>query len=281
MRIQVTLTPPESKKIIAQAVVAMDVVEQARKDGIILVGSSTTCAFILEELTHRKITQGYGCGIVTPRGTCIMQEMLDSIRRRGYAKLWVLEKGTLHEDLALDDVLKRMGAGDVFIKGANALDPQGNAGIFLGSPIGGTVGRVLGTAMAKGINIIIPVSLEKMIPTPIMKAAAEAGINRMDYSMGMPVGLLPLNGAVIDEVKAFQILAGADAVPIGAGGLNGAEGSITLVIKGSDSQVEKSLKIAKSVKGTQEPDVRPAECLDCRYPRCSLGAEAEAEDKSE
>jgi hypothetical protein len=276
MRIQVTLTPPESKKIIAQAVVALDVVGQARKDGIILVSTSTTCAFILEELTNRKITQGYGCGIITPRGTCIMQEMLDSIRKRGYAKVWVLEKGTLHEDLTLDDVLKRMGAGDVFIKGANALDPHGNAGIFLGSPTGGTVGKVLGTAMAKGIKIIIPVGLEKMIPTPIMKAAAETGINKMNYSMGMPVGLLPLNGTIIDEVKAFQILAGADAIPIGAGGLNGAEGSITLVIKGSDSQVEKSLRIAKSVKGTQEPGVRPAECLDFRYPRCSLGAEAAA-----
>jgi len=99
----------------------------------------------------------------------------------------------LYEDLTLDDVLKRMSGKDVFIKGANAIDPQGNAGIFLGSPIGGTVGRVLGTAMAKGINIVIPVGLEKMIPTPTSKAATEVGIERMDYSMGMPVGLLPLN----------------------------------------------------------------------------------------
>ena len=274
MRAQVSLTPPESKKLIAKAVVVMDVVRKARKDGIILLGTSTTCAFILEELLNRKITRGYGCGIIIPRGTCIMKEMLDSIRQRGYAKIWVMEKGTLHEDLTLDDVLKRMGAEDVFIKGANALDPQGNAGIFLGSSIGGTAAKVVGIAMARGINTIIPVGLEKMIPTPINKAAAEAGSQRMDYSMGMPVGLLPLLGTVVDEVKAIQILTGAEVIPIGAGGVGGAEGSVVLVIKGSESQVEKTLKIVNSVKGTEEPWTEPPECRDCKYPRCSLGAQA-------
>ena len=274
MRAQVSLTPPESKKLIAKAVTSMDVVQKAKKDGIILLGASTTCAFILEELLNRKVTHGYGCGIIIPRGTCIMKEMLDSIRQRGYAKIWVMDKGTLHEDLAIDDVLKRMGAGDVFIKGANAIDPQGNPGIFLGSPIGGTAAKVVGIAMARGINMIIAVGLEKMIPTPIAKAAAEAGIQRMDYSMGMPVGLLPLHGTAVDEVKAIQILTGAEAIPIGAGGVSGAEGSVVLVIKGSDSQVEKTLEMVRSVKGTGEPPTEPPECRDCKYPRCSLGAEA-------
>ncbi|MEM3018142.1 MAG: hypothetical protein QXO25_04615 [Candidatus Bathyarchaeia archaeon] len=270
MRVQVTLTPPESKRLIAKAVAKLDAVEKARKKGIILVGASTTCAFVLEELTKRKIARGYGCGITIPRGTCIMEEMLESIRQRGYAKTWTLEKGRLHEDLPVDEVLKRMGAGDVFIKGANAIDPYGNAGIFLGSSIGGTVGRVIGSAMAKGITIVIPVGLEKMIPTPIFKAATEAGSQRMDYSMGMPVGLLPLSGNVVDEVKAIRTLTGAEAIPIGAGGVSGAEGAVTLVIKGPDSQVKKALQIANSVKGTQEPATQPPECRDCRYPRCSL-----------
>jgi len=274
MRIQVTLTPPESKKLIAKAVAKLDVVERAKKEGIILVGSSTTCAFVLEELTGKKVTEGYGCGITIPRGTCIMQEMLESIRKRGYAKTWILEKGKLHLDLPIDDVLKRMGSRDVFIKGANAIDPFGNVGIYLGSPTGGTVGKVLGTAMAKGVNIIIPVGLEKMIPITISKAAAEAGIEKMDYSMGMPVGLLPLHGQLIDEMQAFRILAGVESTPIGAGGVDGAEGAVTLVIHGPEPQVKKSLEIAKSVKGTKEPIVKAPECVDCKYPNCSLGEEA-------
>ncbi len=274
MRIQVTLTPPESKKLISHAVASLDVVEKARKEGIILVGASTTCAFLLEELINKKITKGYGCGITIPKGTCIMQEMLDSIRQRGYARIWVLEKGKLCEELKIDDVLKKMGAKDVFIKGANAIDPNGNAGIFLGSPIGGTAGKVFGVAMAKGIQIIIPVGLEKMIPTPIVKATAEAGIEKMDYSMGMPVGLLPLHGMVVDEVKAIEILTNAEAIPIGAGGVDGAEGAITLVIKGTKKEVENSLKIINSIKGSKEPEIIAPECKDCRYPRCSLGEKA-------
>ena len=274
MRIQVTLIPPESKKLISHAVVSLDVVEKARQDGIILVGASTTCAFLLEELIDKKITEGYGCGITIPRGTCIMQEMLDSIRQRGYARIWVLEKGELCEEPKIDDVLKKMGSEDVFIKGANAIDPNGNAVILLGSSIGGTAGRAYGVAMAKGIKIIIPVGLEKMIPTPISKAAAEAGSHRMDYSMGMPVGILPLHGMVVDEVEAIKILTGAEAIPISAGGVDGAGGAITLVIKGSEKAVKNSLEIVNSVKGTIEPKVIAPECKNCKYPRCSLGEKA-------
>ncbi|MGQ9543709.1 MAG: hypothetical protein ACUVTM_06475 [Candidatus Bathyarchaeia archaeon] len=274
MRIQVTLTPAESKRLIAKATVSLDVVRKAWREGIILVGASTTCAFVLEELLHKRITEGYGCGIIIPRGTCIMLEMLDSIRQRGYAKVWIFERSSLREDLTLDEALKMMGSKDVFIKGANALDPNGNAGIFLGSPTGGTAGKTVGIALARGVNIIIPVGLEKMIPTPISKVAFEAGIGKMDYSMGMPVGLLPLPGVVVDEVKAIQVLTGAEAIPIGAGGVCGAEGSITLIIKGSEEQVEKALNLARSVKGTEMPPTKPAECLECQYPRCSLGEEA-------
>ena len=67
MRIQITLTPPESKKLIAKAVAKLDIVKEALSNGMILVGSSTTCAFVLEELTGKKITEGYGCGITIPR----------------------------------------------------------------------------------------------------------------------------------------------------------------------------------------------------------------------
>lgn len=274
MQAQITLTPPESKAFIAKAVVLLDSVKRALKDGIIFLGTSTTCAFVLEELTNKKVEKGYGCGIVIPRGTCLMQEMFDSIRQRGYAKNWILEKGKLYEDIPIDDVLKRMEAKDVFIKGANAIDPYGNAGIFLGSSIGGTIGKVIGVAMARGIKMIIPIGLEKMIPTPIFDASSESGIEKMDYSMGMPVGLLPLNGTVIDEIKAFEILIGVEAIPIGAGGVGGAEGAITLVIKGSEKEVNASIRIIESIKGTSEPLADPPECKDCKYPRCSLGERA-------
>ena len=44
--------------------------------------------------------------------------------------------------------------------------------------------------------------------------------------MGMPVGLYPCPaGVTVNEVRAIGILSGAEAIPIAAGGLGGAEGS--------------------------------------------------------
>ena len=50
----------------------------------------------------------------------------------------------------LEQTFAALKAEDVFIKGANALDSSGQAGIFLGAPAGGTLGRVLGQIMRQG-----------------------------------------------------------------------------------------------------------------------------------
>ena len=57
-----------------------------------------------------------------------------------------------------------MTSNDVVIKGANAIDPDGIAGVMLANPVGGTTGNITGPVMAKGINLVIPVGLEKSIP---------------------------------------------------------------------------------------------------------------------
>ncbi len=54
-QIQITLTPHESKRIIAMGVKKLPVVREALKKGIILVTIGTTNAYVAEELTGRKI----------------------------------------------------------------------------------------------------------------------------------------------------------------------------------------------------------------------------------
>ncbi len=49
----VTLTPEESKRLIAKAVVQMEVVRKAKENGIIGLARCTSCAYIVEELTVR------------------------------------------------------------------------------------------------------------------------------------------------------------------------------------------------------------------------------------
>jgi hypothetical protein len=181
---------------------------------------------------------------------------------------WTIKGGKLHEDIKLVDALKEMDSGDVYIKTGNALDPEGNVGVFVGSPAGGTIGAAFSICTAKGINLVIPIGLEKQIPTPVREASIEAGIKRVNYSMGMPVGLLPINGTVITELEAIKVLTGASAIPIGAGGVVGAEGATTMIVKGEETQVKEAVKLVESIKGAKLPPISIPNCIDCVWPTC-------------
>jgi hypothetical protein len=156
-----------------------------------------------------------------------------------------------------------MGSSDVFIKGANALDSAENAGFLIGGQTGGTIGLALSSINSRHINLVIPVGLEKMIPTPIEIAAKEAGIRKTSYSMGLRVGLMPLRGIIITEIEAIKILTGAKSIPIAAGGINGAEGSVVIVVKGSHEQVQKAFKIIEGIKKEKQPSFQPPLCKNC------------------
>jgi hypothetical protein len=83
--------------------------------------------------------------------------------------------------------------------------------------------------MARGVNFIIPVGIEKMIPYSITEAAKRVGKERFYKSVGMPVGLIPVYGTVITEIEALILLGAEDAFTIGAGGVAGGEGSVVIM----------------------------------------------------
>jgi hypothetical protein len=61
-----------------------------------------------------------------------------------------------------------MGPKDVYIKGVNAIDPQGKVGVLIGNKVeGGTIGRIMAAQKKIGFTIIYPVGLEKLIPISI------------------------------------------------------------------------------------------------------------------
>ena len=269
MKAQFTLTSAESKRLIAKAVAQMDIVKKALKNGIILIARGTTNAFVAEELLRLLGEEfkkdGFSSGIVTPIGACGTRE---DVRQPEVAII----KGQVHRGMTISkEIIKKMDKDDVFIKGANALDPEGNAAIFFGHPTGVALGAVILAVMNRGINWIIPVGLEKLIPIPVRTAAKEAGINQIDYSMGIPVGLLPVTGTVINEVDAIRILCGAEAIPIGAGGIGGAEGAVTLIVKGTEKQVKKAIEILEKIKGEKPVKAFVRNCSECwgknLYPR--------------
>ena len=279
MRAQVTLTPTESKKLIAKGIAAMDLLKKARKHGMVVIHPSSTTLFLLEELTGTRPEGVWVCGVVLPKGMCISRELQESQFHGRLAKeqrsdlgqfpfSWVLENGEYRTSLPLASVLDRMGRGDVYIKGANAIDPDGKVGVLYASEGAGTIGKVIAASRRKGFAILLPIGLEKVIPTPIAQAAKAASRERTDAAMGIPVGLIPVPGKAVTEVEAIDLLSGARAVAVAAGGLGGAEGSVTLVIQGPEGKVNRALQIAREVKGATLPEVLPTDCASCCYPTC-------------
>ena len=277
MRAQIVLTPAESKKLIAKAIARLEVVQYAAKNGIIALHPSSSTYFIIEEITGSKPKTNYWvCGVVTPRGMCVEMAMVlgvgltpreESTDPGDLQGTWVIEKGQFGAEEKLFSLLYRMAPSDVYVKGVNALDPEGNVGILFG--LDGSMGYILAARKKRNFTIIYPAGLEKLIPIPVKEAAKEARLIRYDFGMGMPVGLYPCPaGTTITEVRAIEILSGASAIPIASGGLGGAEGAITLVLKGTTEEVKKALNFVEQSKGAKLPDLRLCNCDACPVPNC-------------
>ena len=71
---------------------------------------------------------------------------------------WVFKDGELSETPA-PQVLGQFRARDVSIKGANAVDHNGNIGVLAADAAGGTVGGIWGILTAGGSHWVAPVSL--------------------------------------------------------------------------------------------------------------------------
>lgn len=260
MLCQIILTPWESRRLIARAVVNLPEVRAALKEGIVCVARGTTSSYIVEEIAGPFQKERYCMGCIEPGRLCLVQE---GTRLPEVSFI----KGKMRE-VPSKDIVGEMGARDVFIKGANAVDPDFEAGILLGSPSGGTIGGVIGAVYAKGIQFIIPVGLEKLIPS-VRRASRLAGLTRVSSAMGMPVGLFPVYGKVMTEIQALE-QGTLTVMPIAAGGVNGAEGACVLSIEGEDHDVKRALELVNAVKGENPLVVPSGDCTTCDHVTCSL-----------
>jgi len=235
-QIQITLTPPESKRIIAMGVKRLPVIQNALENGRILITLGTTNSYVAEELTGKKIDHSrYAAGYIGETAAVVPNDKrLPAI---------ALKKG---KEVSADNILNEMTSEDVVIKGANALDPDGVAGVMMANPVGGTTGLIIGTVMAKGINLVIPVGLEKSIPYSVTEISRRIGIQRCSKATGLPVGMMPLFGEVITEVEALMLLGAENVFAIGSGGINGGEGSIVLCAEGEN--VDEIFDLVQKVK---------------------------------
>ncbi|HUV79570.1 MAG TPA: hypothetical protein VMW40_01890 [Candidatus Bathyarchaeia archaeon] len=252
-KIVIALTPSESKRLIAKGVKNLEEVQRALKQGTVIITLGTTNAYVVEEILkdvpgsgYKIDKQRYAAGIITDRGTCI-------VPKEERVKEVVLKNGKISTENT-EKVIENLSAGDVFIKGANALDATGTAGILMANRAGGTIGSALGTVMARGVHFIVPVGIEKTIPYSIVDAAKRVGIEKCYKAVGWPVGLMPVHGKVITEIEALRILGAEDAFPIGAGGIAGGEGSVIICVEGSVEKLDGLMTHITQIKG--EPPVK-------------------------
>jgi hypothetical protein len=155
-------------------------------------------------------------------------------------------------DLDEGDLPASLSAGDVVIKGGNALDPWGNVGVLMASRTAGTAGRYYSLALARGVDVVIPISLQKAVHTPINDIAREMGSDRIDLCMGLPSGMHPLVGRVVTEVGALEMLFPVQATQIASGGTGKGAGSVSLLITGQETAVRAAFSMVQSLAGEQD-----------------------------
>jgi hypothetical protein len=242
MKKQFVLTVSESKRLIAKGVASLPQVQRAMKEGIVAVAPGTTNAYILRELWGKEFELArYRSGVTTPTGS-------------GYVKLHpdlipdvVFVKGKVDEGLDRATCIEKMGHGDIYIKGANAVDYFGDvAGVLIGHPVGGTVGGSLPGIIGKKIELIIPVGLEKRVEEDIHDLHHLASTGEFE---GPVPNLWPVSGTIVTEIEALRVLTGVDAYLYAAGGVDGAEGSVRLLVEGTEDEVKEATELVDSVKG--------------------------------
>ncbi len=242
-KLLVTLTVSEGKRLIAKGLLALDEVQTALKDGYLCVTLGTTSSYLVEEILGEYDRTRHIAGLTVAKGMSVLAKEMRAFDA-------IFHKGEYVKGKKVVDVIDKMGPDDVIIKSANALDSNMVPLVMLASKTGGTVGSFIGAAAAKNILLVMPVGLEKCIPVAYEDIAGRFGMDDWDYTIGMPAGIISVpEGIPFTEIEALETLFGVEVIPIAAGGVNGAEGAITLFIEGDDEDIEKAYEFLRDLKG--------------------------------
>ncbi len=238
----VVLNPAESRRLLAKTVAGLPEIKNAYANGRLSVSTCSTSALVLEELTGEKLPPYCYCIGMVADGMLTTSHKDD----REVARFFV--KGERVEMEAWN-FLDSFEKGDAVVKGANAVDPQGNAGVLASNPQAGTVGALISLIAVRGLPIIMPVGLEKLVAS-VPEASAGWGQLTLVRSMGENVWLYPVTcGLVVTEIQALGILAGVRVRHVASGGIGGSEGAVVLLLEGYEENIDKAWDIVSSVKG--------------------------------
>lgn len=265
MKAVFTLKSAESRRLIAKGIVKMPEVMTAWEKAYVLLAGGTTNAYVAQELNGSREFKPELCtvGLSTNGVLCNTPE-----ESRKFFPM-VYKQGVPQEDMTLKDGLFDFYPETVVIKGANAIDPDGNIGIITSGFDGGTVPNVIGPVTSNGLKLITPVGLEKLVPS-VKDACNAVGAKRIDISMGADFGMYHIATAIpFTEKEALKTLFNVETTLVAAGGIGGNEGSVVLAVDGDEKDVNACVEfIENEVKGEPEVPGNIGNCETCRYQRC-------------
>lgn len=234
----VSLTVAEGKRLIAKGITESAPVRSAMENAAVIITRGSTNHYILEELMGTQIENGsFQTGKIIPTGK-------DAHKVYTIKKEYLLQKGKLTEIQDLEKALKALPKGSVVFKGGNIMNyNDGVAAVLIGHPTGGTIGMI-DQVLSDDIKLIVPIGLEKNTSSDMNFMATN-----FDTKQGAAPAIHILNGAVFTEIEAIKSVADVEVFQYAAGGVDGAEGGVSLLIRGGAEQVAKATEFIGSVHG--------------------------------
>ena len=256
---QFVITPAMGKRLIGKGMAAHPAIVEVLAGGTLVIVAGSTNAYVAQEVLAATgqaagfSPLGFRRGVVVPPKNAtppLAEGDLPGQKAGPFPGDVVLMDGKWDPGKTIFDVADGLKAGDVILKGANAVDLRGRqAAVLIGHPQAGTAGAAIAAATGRRVRLIVPVGVEKRVDEPVADLAAL--VNSPD-SQGP--GMLPLPGQVFTELDAIALLTGATATLLAAGGVHGAEGAAWVGVAGEPDQVEAAAELIDSV--ADEPPCR-------------------------
>ncbi len=237
---QFCVTTSMGKRLIGKAMAVRPDIQSILKKGTLVIVAGTTNGYVAEEILatlgqaegfHRK---GFRRGMTVAPGA--------KVPKPDFPGDVVIRDGTWLRGQTIFDAADNLEAGDIVLKGGNAVDARGQAAVHIGDPQGGTILAALAAVFGRRIRLIVPIGLEKRVLEDIHVLARRA----IDPDAAGP-RLLPMLGEAFTELDAIELLTGAQACLLAAGGIYGAEGASWLGITGTETQVGATAELIRSV----------------------------------
>ena len=238
--IQIRLTPAMGKRLIGKGMVVHPAIKTVLAEGTLAIIAGSTNGYVAEEIlgslgyadAFDRI--GFRRGLTVPLGA--------AAPAMDFPGDVVIRKGEWLKGRSIDDIVEELGDGDVVLKGGNAFDSRRQPAVQIGGIAGGTALIAVSSVIGRRVQLIVPISLEKRVFGDVYDLAMLC-----NAAGGQGPRLFPLPGAIFTEIEAIKLLTGADATMIAGGGVYGAEGSVWLVLSGSEEQVESAAKLVNAL----------------------------------